>query len=224
MPHPVRPFLGESAESRIQNRRRIFIDKSFELMAENNWRNVSIAQLCRDVNLNKRYFYESFQELGELEDAVVEDLISHLLEIGFKSVAEAQDKKYETDALARHVLKACINWLVEDTRRAQVLFGKASDNPRARAHRDAVISQLAQVLTNFSIEYHGAKKQRLTVTEKHRLLAKLGSALLIGGTIESIMTWMEGQLDLSVDEFVDYIANFWVTLGDTAVAFALQTS
>lgn len=222
MPQPVRPFLGESAESRVQSRRRQLIDRAFELLATDTWRQTSIAQLCRDVGLNKRYFYESFQDLAEVEDAVVDDLTSQLLATGWKSLAEAKMHQFDTEALARYVLKACITWLVQDPRRAQVLFSKASDNPRAIAHRDLVINQLGQTLSAFGVEYHQPKQKAVEVTARHRTLARLSSALLIGGTVESILSWIEGKLDLSLDEFVDYIARFWVALGDSAVSMALE--
>lgn len=220
MPQPVRPFLGESAASRVQTRRRQFVDKAFALMVQNTWRDCSIAQLCRDVGLNKRYFYESFESLGMLEDAVVEDLTSALLQIGFSAADEATQKKLSTEALARDVLGKCISWLVSEPGRARVLFSQANDNPRAKAHRDAVISQLAQALSTFGVEYHHPSRPHVAVTQKHRALAKLSAALLIGGTIESILNWVEGGIDLSLEEFIAYVANFWVALGNSAVEMA----
>lgn len=222
MPQPVRPFLGESAESRIKARRRLLLDRAFVLMATDRWRDCSIAQLCRDVELNKRYFYESFQCLDELENAVVDDLTLALLNIGWQTVAEAQKLNMDTTALARHVLRACIAWLVEDTSRATVLFGKISDNPRAKLHRDQVIGQLAQALSSFALVYHHPNQPHVVLTPKHHALATLGSALLIGGTIESILAWVNGRIDLSLDDFMDYIARFWVALGDSAVTIAVS--
>lgn len=222
MSQPVRPFLGESAEQRIEARRRQLVDKAFELLAADTWRQTSIAQLCREVSLNKRYFYESFQDLAEVEAAVVDDLTAQLLATGWKALSEAQMNRLDTAKLARHVLKACISWLVNDPRRARVLFSKASDNPRARAHRDLVVSQLGQTLSNFGLEYHQPQPHPVAVTNQHRTLARLTSSLLIGGTVESILDWIDGKLDLSLDAFVDYVARFWVAMGDSAVSMALN--
>lgn len=222
MPQPVRPFLGESAASRVNNRRRQFIDKAFELMVQNTWRECSIAQLCRDVGLNKRYFYESFESLGMLEDAVVEDLTAALLQIGFSAAHDALQNKLSTEALARDVLGKCIAWLVSEPGRARVLFSQANDNPRAKAHRDAVIGQLAQALSTFGVAYHHPSRPQVEVTAKHHALAKLSAALLIGGTIESILNWTEGGIDLSLEEFTASVASFWVALGNSAVNMATE--
>lgn len=220
MPKPVRPFLGESAASRVQHRRDLFVQTAFEALANGTWRSTSIAQLCRDVNLNKRYFYESFQSLENLEDAVVSKFTTELIAVGLKASADASARQLNTEDLARHVLAACVSWLTEDTRRARVLFSKAADNPQARSHRENVIEQLSQTLSTFGFDYHRPQESKFKVTETHRTVAKLSSALLIGGTIESILSWLDGRLDLEMDEFVDYIAQFWVALANTAIDIA----
>lgn len=222
MSKPVRPFLGESAENRVESRRRLLMDQAFLLLADDQWRHASIAGLCRDVGLNKRYFYESFAGLDVLEDAVVEDLTATLLQRGFVSAAQAQQQGLDTDALARHVLGDCLAWLVDDPRRARVLFAKASDNPRARDQRNKVITQLAQALASFGVSYHQPRNGVVTLTEFHNQLANLGASILIGGSIESILRWLDGEISMSFDSFVDYLARFWVVMGNAAVSMALE--
>lgn len=222
MPRPVRPFLGESAESRVQSRRQQLLAQSFAWMADGQWRDVSIARLCREVNLNKRYFYESFADLEAVEDAVVEELTNELMTLGLEAAADARQRDMDTDALARHVLGRCIHWLADDPRRARVLFAKASDNPRARDQRNRVIRQMAQTLTQFGIAYHGPRQPEVTVTEEHEQLAGLSASMLIGGTIESILRWIDGEIPMSLEAFTDYTARFWVVLGNAAVEMAVE--
>ena len=204
----------------MRARRRLLLDQSFERLATDQWRQTSIAQLCREANLNKRYFYESFADLDALEDAVVEDLTSTLMTLGLGAAATAQQQGMDTGALARHVLAACLGWLIEDPRRAQVLFAKASDNARARDQRRGVIDQLAQTLSGFGVAYHQPRQPGVQTNETHHHLAHLSSAMLIGGTIESILRWLDGDISLSLEAFIDYIARFWVVLGDAAVDMA----
>lgn len=217
MSRPVRPFLGESAESRVLARRKQLLAPALQRMAEGTWTTCSIAQLCESAGLNKRYFYESFSSLDALEQAVVNDLTDELLRSGWEAVIDAQKAGMDTPALARHVLKACILWLLEDERRATVLFRTLGNTPGARAHRDQVIQRLADVLSNFGISYHKPRKPAVTITPKHQHLATLGASFLIGGTIESILMWLDGKIGLSQDEFIDDIAQFWVSLGESAV-------
>lgn len=222
MSQPVRPFQGESAESRVRARRQLLLDQAFAWMAVGEWRDASIAGLCREVQLNKRYFYESFPDLEAVEDAVVEELAGALVSLGLRSATEAQEQDLDTEALARHVLHACISWLVEDPRRARVLFATASDNPRARDTRDTVINQLAQALTAFGLTYHQPRHPEVEVTAIHHHLAGLSSSLLVGGTIETVLRWIDGKVPMSLEEFTGYVARLWVFVGDAAVEIGLE--
>lgn len=223
MTKPVRPFLGETAETRVENRRNILIQRAFELIANDEWRKSSIAQICRDVQLNKRYFYESFKNLEELENAVVSQLTSELIGIALTNSSDPDSKALETEQLAQHVLKACLSWFLEDKRRASVLFNNATDNEHARKQREFIINQFGQTLASFGIEYHQPRNKSIDITESHQTIAKLGSAFMIGGTIESTMNWLDGKIDLTLEEFTQYTAKFWVSLGATAVEIAIAT-
>jgi AcrR family transcriptional regulator len=221
MSQPVRPLLGESAESRVRARRQALIGQAFEWMAAGQWRDASISQLCREVRLNKRYFYESFADLQALEDAVVADLTSELVSLGVRSAVEAEEAELDTEGLARHVLRACVGWLVEDPRRARVLFATASENPRARDLRDEVINQLAEMLNAFGTTYY-QRTTEVPITEAHLHLAGLTSSVLIGGTIEAVLRWIDGKIPMSLEDLTDHLARFWVSLGDLAVDIALD--
>lgn len=205
-----RPYLGESAEDRISARRRLLIDAAFDCMAvEGGWRQTSIAGLCRVAQLNKRYFYESFADLDELAGAVVDDLVAQLLAVSTEVAGVGLGEGFGTEQLARSVLSSAVGWLVEDPRRATVLFATASDHPRAQAHRREAVDALAAGLSAFSVEYHRAP-ERLPIVE-------VGSALLVGGSIEAVLRWLDGSADLSFDELIDDLAAFWVAIGSTAV-------
>lgn len=209
MSQPTRPFLGESAESRISARRQSLLDTAFDMAAESGWKGLSIHQLCQEAGLNKRYFYESFADLDELGAALIDDLAEQLIATGQAAVQSGMQQGFDTMTLARHALRHSIGWLVDDPRRARMLFSMSSDNPRALQHRQDVIRKFAQTLAVFSIEYHQP--------DEPHVIAKVGSALLIGGTIEIIVSWLDGQLEVSLDELVEDVANFWVAVGNSAI-------
>jgi AcrR family transcriptional regulator len=209
-----RPYQGESAENRVAARRRRLLNTGFELMATGGWRPVTIDSLCRRAKLNKRYFYESFADLDAVADAVVDELATTLLTIALDAANTAQAAGLATDALARAVMKVVIGWLVDDPRRARVLFSEVSDNPRAQAHRKMVIRQMAHEISVFGHAYHGA--------EKPEPIAQAGAALLIGGSIEALLSWLDGDVQMSLEEFIDDIAGFWVAVGTAAVQMATR--
>lgn len=181
-------------------------------MAAEGWRFVTIDGLCRRAQLNKRYFYESFADLDAVADAIVDELAASLLAIGLEAARVAQKADMPTEVLARHVMQAVIGWLVGDSRRARVLFSEVSDNPRAQAHRKLVIRQMAHELSAFGHQYHGARQPYP--------IAQAGAALLIGGSIEALLSWLDGDIAMPLDAFIDDIAGFWVAVGTAAVARA----
>ncbi len=224
MKKPVRPLLGESAASRVQTRRAALIEKAFEWIASDRWKQGSISRLCREAELNKRYFYESFESLDELESAVIDGLVTELIQLTVRESTDEAAAKLDTEALASKVLVAAFTWFEEDSRRAHVLFRRSADNEKARSHRRAVVDQMARALSTFGLQYHQPRTGEPAVEVAHEEVAKLSSALLVGGTIEVVMSWLEGRLSLSKEDLALRVAKLWVAVGNESVAIALDRS
>ncbi|WP_043807313.1 TetR/AcrR family transcriptional regulator [Desulfatibacillum aliphaticivorans] len=210
---PVRPYLGKSAEERIQGRRRLLMDTAFELLASDGWRQATIDKICRKAKLNKRYFYESFPGLDELAAAVVDELAQGLLEHGFQAVQEAREQQFSTDDLARKAIATVVEYVTDDPRRARVLFTEVAASPQAMAHRKATIHGLAKALSAYGHEHHNAQGEEDP-------LDILASALLIGGSMEAVLTWLDGNIAMSREQFIDDLAALWVFAGDGAASRA----
>lgn len=210
---PVRPYLGESAENRIGARRQQLLETAFALMASDGWRQVSIDSLCREAKLNKRYFYESFANLDELAAAVVDDIAAQLLAISLPVAARASAAGESTEVIAYQVLRPVIEYLTDDERRARVLFTEVVDSPQALAHRQAAVQSLAQSLSDFGHEHHKADGQTDPI-------AAVTAALLVGGTMEVILSWLDGRIEMSRDQLIEDIAALWIMAGDGAAARA----
>ncbi len=212
MTHPTRPFQGQSAKSRVHARRQQLLSKAYEIIAAEGWRNLSIHKLCTEAGLNKRYFYESFDSLDSMTAALVNDLADELIGIGQNAAQSGWQEGMDTSTLARYVLDHCISWMVDEPARTRLLFSSASENPQALVQRKLIIRKMAQVVSAFSIQYHQAGEPLS--------IAHVGSALLIGGTIEAIMAWLDEDIAVSREEFIEDIACFWVAVGDSAVSLA----
>lgn len=209
----ARPYQGESAESRIQARRRQLLDTAFARMANGNWRQLTIDNLCRDAKLNKRYFYESFPDLDALAGALVDDLASQVINIGMRSVTDAAAASLPTEAMARQVLGAVVGFLIDDPQRARVLFTEIAGSPQAIAHRQAAVQAFAQTLATYGHLHHEAKG----ATDP---IAPLAASLLVGGTVDAILNWLDGKIPMSREQFIDDLAAMWVIAGDGAAARA----
>lgn len=213
MASTARPYQGETAENRIRARRRQLLDTAFALMAADGWRHVTIDHLCREAKLNKRYFYESFPDLDALAAALVDDLTARLIELAMREVVEAAAAGMPTDALARKVLGAVIGFLIDEPQRARVLFTEVASSPRAIARRQEAVHAFAQTLSAYGHLHHGAGG----ATDP---IAPLAASLLIGGSIDAVLSWLDGKIPMSRDRFIDDLAAMWVITGDGAAAMA----
>lgn len=217
MNSPVRAYQGASAQARIQQRRQQLKDIGFEAMASEEWRSMSINQLCRLAGLNKRYFYESFSSLEDVATAVTEDLSSKVIYIAFTKAAEGTQAKLSNLEVAQKVMKAVVEYLTDDPRRARVLFGEVADNPVAKANRRRIIHNLATAVSSYGHIYYEAGEQTDPI-------ASLVSSMLVGGTIEAILNWLDGGIAMSREQFIDDIATMWNISGDSAAAIGRKRS
>lgn len=211
----ARPYQGESATNRISARRRQLLDTAFGLMTTDGWRQVTIDNLCREAKLNKRYFYESFPDLDALAGALVDDLATQLITLGMQTVGEAVAAGLPTGALARKVLGAVVGFLTDEPQRARILFSEVANSPQAIAHRQAAMQAFAQTLSAYAHQHHGA-------ADASDPIAPLAASLLIGGSIDAILNWLDGRIPMSREQFIDDLAALWVIAGDGAAARAKQ--
>lgn len=208
-----RPYQGTSAKDRIEERRQRLLDTAFDAMAEDAWKNMSINQLCREAGLTKRYFYESFSNLDDLADAVTGQLASKVIALALTAAAEGTQAGLSNLEVARKVMNPVLGYLTDEPRRARVLFGEAADNPVARSNRRKVINALAYAVNRYGHEHyetHG-KTDPITI---------LTSSILVGGTIEAILNWLEGGIEMNRQQFIDDVAELWVVNADATAAIA----
>lgn len=209
---PPRPYGGQSAEARVEARRRRLIDAAFRRMAEDAWTEVSISELCREAELNKRYFYESFADLGDVESAVFDDLAAQLVVVGLGVARSGRRDGRDEAAVAREAIATVVEFLVGDRRRARVLFGMAGGSPRAATRRAATLRLLARQVAAYGHEFHGA-------TRRHKA-ADVAATLLIGGTVEVVSSWLDGAIDMTQDEIVDHLTGLWIVVNEGTVGLS----
>ncbi|MBZ2188266.1 TetR/AcrR family transcriptional regulator [Alcanivorax sp. JB21] len=206
---PARAYQGASAKERARGRRQRLLDAAFVMLADDGWRQMTIDKLCRHAGLNKRYFYESFATLDDLAAAVVDDICEQLVAIAFDAARRANEAGRNVNELAHETLDVVVGFLLDDPRRARVLFTEVSDSPRAAAHRKNAIKGLASALAAYGHEHHQASGAHP--------VADVASALLVGGSIEVILSWLDGGVALTRQALIEDLAALWVCVGEGAV-------
>ena len=70
------PFRGISADDRRGQRRNRLVVAAFEIAGSQGAGALGVGRVCSEAGLTKRYFYESFASLAELQSAVVDHAIA----------------------------------------------------------------------------------------------------------------------------------------------------
>lgn len=210
---PVRAYQGASAEERIEERKQRLLDTAFAVMAADEWKTLSITQLCQLAGLNKRYFYESFDSLDALAEAVIENLTQQVISLAIGTATAGTQDKLDNLALAHSVMQAVLTFLLDDPNRARVLFGERSDGSIARSQRRKVIRTLSEAVSAYGQVFYAADQRAAP-------FAALVSSMLIGGTVEAILDWLDGDIRLSRKQFIHSMAALWNLTGDAAADLA----
>lgn len=212
---PSRPHQGKSAEQRIAERRKILIDTAFQFIKSKQWRDVSINRLCQQAGLNKRYFYESFAQLDHVVDAVYDTLQQDLITHVVAAIQAAYHAQVSKQTFAEQVLGSVVDFLTQDAEYLRILFTDFSDSPALIKSRQRVMQQCIHALSEYAFLHYQTQKT-------HEPLVQLTASLLIGGTIQILQDWLNGQLELSKKALIAELALLWRLNGDAVHHVAMH--
>ena len=113
----------------------------------------------------------------------------------------------------RAVVDAVVRYASEDPRRGRILFSEGLGmEALARRRRDAMFA-MAQFVERYAWRVSGPADDRIGM---------VASLILTGGLTELVVTWLDGHLDMTLDELVDDATALLLTLGRTALQTATQ--
>lgn len=208
---PQRSYGGQSAETRRKERRDRLIDAALDAAADNAWRTITVDKLCAAAGLNKRYFYESFNDLDAVAAAAVDDIAAQVSIATMTAVSSVQREPLERQAAV--AVDALVRTLVQDPRRARVLLGGVAISPALHQHREAVMRGLTEVLIGHARIVHGVELEKDS-------LAEIAPAFVIGGTADAILAFVEGRARVSIEQLVDGLVTLWLITGNGAADVA----
>lgn len=178
-----RPYGGVSAEDRCFERRRRLLDAGLELFGTKGIAATTIADVCKEAKLTKRYFYESFATVDDLAGAVFSDVTDRLVEQVGPAIAVGGGVD------PRPALTAYLGAVLGDPRLARLL-GAESRTP-ALTERQATFGSRAVALWFDSSP--GADTPAL----------RLRAHAFAGAIAEVALAWTEDGLDISIEDVID---------------------
>src|SRR5579863_6706283 len=190
------PFKGVSAEDRRIDRRERLVGAAFEIAGTEGADALGVGRVCQAAGLTKRYFYESFASLAELQSAVVDHAIA--------TMSERVDPFRPTrpGGPPQAWIEAFVGALVDNERLARVLLVETQGgalSPFRHQIIDVAIAGMAPP---------GSDPQA-------DLRARLVAYAQIGTLSELCLAWHQGRLLMERAALVDALADLFVRLDGT---------
>ena len=189
------PFKGISADDRRIDRRNRVIEAAYKIAGTEGAGAIGVGRVCLAAGLTKRYFYESFATLTELQSAVVDYAIAVM--------SERVDPFRPTGRSAppQRWLAAFVGALVDDQCLARVLL--------AETHGGA-LSPFRHQIIDVAVEAMAPPGS----DPQADLRAHLVAYAQIGTLSELCLAWHQGQLVMERAVLVDVLADLFVRIDD----------
>jgi AcrR family transcriptional regulator len=191
MSSPTR-WAGVPLAHRRAERRGLLVAAGFELFGAEGESAVTVRSVCRECELNTRYFYESFTDSNDLIGAIYDHAVLRLTE----AVAAATEGAGEGQAAqTRAGMRAVLGFSSADPRYGRVLFTDAPANSVLAERRAATQDILFQAVIEEDGRLH---------PDADELSAKVGAALFTGAMTELVQQWLTGRLGSDLDAVLDF--------------------
>ena len=187
------PFKGVSADDRRIDRRNRLVAAAFEVAGIEGAGALGVGRVCLAAGLTKRYFYESFASLPELQSTVVDYAIALM--------SERVDpfRPSEPGGPAQAWLDAFVGALVDDQRLARVLLSETHGGTLSPFRHQIIDVAIAGMAPPGSDPHSD-------------LRARLVAYAQIGVLSELCLAWHQGQLAMERATLVDVLTNLFTRI------------
>lgn len=193
-PAGARPYRGVPAGTRRAERRERLLSAGLELLGTKGIAETRVDEVCAEACLTKRYFYESFDSLEDLVQAVVEKVIADLSAIVLPVIARNGWQH------PRPALTAFVDALLADARLVRLLVLETHVGSLAPRRQEFV----ERAVDLWLLTDPGADKDPAHLPAQ-RLLAHA----MAGAAGEVALAWVNGRVDLTADEITDHLVRIF---------------
>ncbi len=207
-----RRYRGITAAERRAQRRERLLEAGLELFATRGYASTSVRAVSQAASLNSRYFYESFKDREDLLFHVYQRIVQEIV----VRAAEAVAKEDTIESQARAGLRAGWTAVTEDRRKARIVaLEVVGVSERIEQLRRDTRHTLARLTAENALAIAPDDIQL-------RLDPILTARSLMGGVVEALLDWINGDLDASVDEVVEHLTRLFTAAAYAAVFDPLE--
>ena len=203
-------YGGVSAEQRRAERRRRLLDAALDVIGTQGWSATTLRGICERAKVGPRFFYESFADLDALAAALHDEVLEAALRRTIAAIDAAPD---DLPARTTAAFRAMISEVIDDPRRARVLWVEAYGSERLVRRRFAAMRRLARVAMEQSHDL-------LDLPPDGDRVLQAVSIMLTGGVTEFVLAWLDGGMDVSRDELLAISVEFALAMGNAIPAMA----
>jgi AcrR family transcriptional regulator len=183
------------------------MEAGLELFGTLGYPRTSIRAVSAEAALNSRYFYESFSSREDLLYCVYQRILNDI----FAKAAEAVAREDTLEAQARASLRAGWTAVTDDRRKARIVaIEVVGVSERLERLRRENRHALAQLTADRALALAGDLRLRLDPV--------ITARFLMGGVVELLADWINGDLNASVDEVVEHFTVLFTAAANAAVA------
>jgi AcrR family transcriptional regulator len=203
-----RTYRGITPSQRQAERRERLMDAGLELFGTVGYAQTSVRAVSTAASLNSRYFYESFSSREDLLYAIYQRIVTDI----FTKAVEAAAGQTTIEGQARATLRAAWTTVIEDRRKARIVAVEVVGvSERLERLRHQTRQALAQLTADNAMSLAGSGVRL-------RLDPVLTARFLMGGVVEVLLEWINGDLNASVDEVVEHFTVLFTAAAYAAVA------
>ncbi len=184
------------------------MEAGLELFGTLGYAGTSVRAVSTAASLNSRYFYESFSSREDLLYSVYQRIVADI----FTKASQAVAGETTIEGQARATLRAAWTAVTEDRRKARVVaIEVVGVSEHLERLRHETRQALAQMTADNALSLAGSGVRL-------RLDPVLTTRFLMGGVVEVLLEWINGDLDASVDEVVEHFTALFAAAAYAAVA------
>lgn len=167
---------------------------------------LTMTGVCRRAGLTERYFYESFSNREALLVALLESMFE---EYFLALIAEIDGTPPDLLSRARLAVRIGMDVVTRDPRKAR-LYAETIGHESVRKVRTDAVRRAVEFGADQAESVIGLKGP------KQRARFVLAAMTIANGQIESIVSWVNGDIPLSRDEYVETNALLFLSAAENA--------
>ena len=203
---PVRSYGGVSARQRVAARYERLLDAALELYGTRGYVATGVKDVCRQAGLTDR------QNSGDLFTAAFDRTTNELLLLVAQRLTEADA---DPAAQVHAAIETFVRALADDPRKARLLFVEtASAGADVERHVRATVRRFAELVA-------ATARPHLPEDVPEQLL-DMGALSLVGAMALVMVEWQDGELDVSIDELIDYFVELFLVAARAAAPPPVQ--